>query len=350
MTSTASKMARQLSRHAEAICRHYLSKGRKQGRYWIVGNVQNAPGHSLFVRLTGPSHGPGAAGKWTDAATGDHGDLLDLIAAQLGLTSLGDTLDEARRFLNQPHPAPAWTTPGRTAPTRTGSIAAARRLWAGGQPIAGTLADRYLAGRHLSDLGPLPALRFHSHCYYRRDGRPKTARPEAWPALLAQITDIEGHITGLHRTWLDPATAGKAPLDNPRKAMGAWRGHGVHFGRVVDRVVAGEGLETVLSLRKALPHLPAVAALSAPHLAALILPAGLKRLYIAVDADKAGIAAAGHLAAQAERDGIETIRLWPHKPDFNDDLQAHGVARLRRHLRPQLAPDDIRQGLTSSSL
>ena len=32
----------------------------------------------MFVRLTGPA-GKGAAGKWTDAATGEHGDLLDLI-------------------------------------------------------------------------------------------------------------------------------------------------------------------------------------------------------------------------------------------------------------------------------
>ena len=40
----------------------------------------NTPGRSLYVRLHGPDRGPGAAGKWTDAATGEHGDLLDLIA------------------------------------------------------------------------------------------------------------------------------------------------------------------------------------------------------------------------------------------------------------------------------
>ena len=73
MNSIASDMARQLGREAEAVCRHYLSNGRKQGRYWIVGDVENTPGRSLYVRLTGPTHGPGAAGKWTDAATGEHG-------------------------------------------------------------------------------------------------------------------------------------------------------------------------------------------------------------------------------------------------------------------------------------
>ena len=33
------------------------------------------------MRLSGPEAGKGAAGKWTDAATGEHGDLLDIIRA-----------------------------------------------------------------------------------------------------------------------------------------------------------------------------------------------------------------------------------------------------------------------------
>ena len=70
-------LACQLAQHAEAVCRHYLPNGRRQGRYWLVGNIDNTPGRSLYVRLFGPDSGKGAAGKWTDAATGSHGDLLD---------------------------------------------------------------------------------------------------------------------------------------------------------------------------------------------------------------------------------------------------------------------------------
>ena len=66
MSSHASDLARRLGRHAEAVCRHYLSNGRRHGRYWLVGDVANTPGRSLFVRLTGPESGKGAAGKWTD--------------------------------------------------------------------------------------------------------------------------------------------------------------------------------------------------------------------------------------------------------------------------------------------
>jgi hypothetical protein len=66
MSGPAAELARRLARDAEAVCRYYLSNGRRQGRYWTVGDVQNTPGRSLYVRLHGPDSGPGAAGKWTE--------------------------------------------------------------------------------------------------------------------------------------------------------------------------------------------------------------------------------------------------------------------------------------------
>ncbi len=66
MSSYAADLARRLARNAEAVCRHYLSNGHREGRYWLVGDAANSRGRSLFVRLSGPDHGKGAAGKWTD--------------------------------------------------------------------------------------------------------------------------------------------------------------------------------------------------------------------------------------------------------------------------------------------
>ncbi len=79
MPDRASDLARHLARNAEAVCRQYLSNGRLEGAYWIVGDAANSPGRSLYVRLRGPESGRGATGKWTDAATGEHGDLLDIV-------------------------------------------------------------------------------------------------------------------------------------------------------------------------------------------------------------------------------------------------------------------------------
>ncbi|KAA2312730.1 DNA primase [Puniceibacterium sp. HSS470] len=337
MHSPAADIARRLAEEAEIVCRHYLSNGRKQGRYWIVGDVQNTPGRSLYVRLSGPTSGPGAAGKWTDSATGQHGDLLDLIALNMGITTLKDTLDEARRLLSLPQ-TDGYRVTGR--PASRGSPEAARRLWAMGQPMAGTLAESYLAKRGLTGLGHLDSLRFHPNCFYWREDQALTDPPETWPALLAKVTDLDGRLTGLHRTWLDPVSADKAPVSPPRKAMGNLLGHGVRIGKPVSVLAAGEGLETMLSLHLALPELPAVAALSANHLAALQLPADLRRLYIAVDADPAGLSAADQLAHRAIGAGIDAVHLSPCLGDFNDDLRAIGRDALRAHLRPQLAPKD----------
>ncbi len=332
MSGSAAELAHRLAREAEAVCRHYLSNGRRQGRYWLVGDVQNTPGRSLFVRLTGPDAGRGAAGKWTDAASGQHGDLLDLIRLNRGLDRLGDALGEARAFLGLPKPELART------PRRQDSSDSARRLVALSRPIAGTLAETYLRNRGITArLEVLPALRFHPACFYRaHDAAPR----EAWPALIAAVTDADGTIAGVHRTWLDRDGAGKAPITAPRRALGHLLGNAVRFGGAFDVLVAGEGIETMLSLRCVLPDMPMVAALSANHLAALILPPPLRRLYIARDNDAAGRRAAMCLRDRARAAGIEARILWPVTNDFNADLRRFGADALLERLRVHLTPAD----------
>ena len=62
----AADLARRLAQNAEAVCREYLSNGRREGVTWRVGDVDNTPGRSLMVRLTGPDSGKGAAGHWVE--------------------------------------------------------------------------------------------------------------------------------------------------------------------------------------------------------------------------------------------------------------------------------------------
>src|ERR1700759_663879 len=129
MQIQVSDLARRLAERAELVCRHYLSNGRRVGHYWIVGDVRNAPGRSTFVRLRGPGAGKGAAGKWTDAATGEHGDLLDVIRESCGLLEFGDVLTEARRYLSLP-PCKLELAKGPMRPMPVGSPESARRLFA----------------------------------------------------------------------------------------------------------------------------------------------------------------------------------------------------------------------------
>ena len=48
---STSDIAQRLGSRAEAVCRHYLSNGRREGRHWLVGDMRNTPGRSLYVRL-----------------------------------------------------------------------------------------------------------------------------------------------------------------------------------------------------------------------------------------------------------------------------------------------------------
>ncbi|SDR63399.1 Toprim domain-containing protein [Rhizobiales bacterium GAS113] len=337
MPRDASELSRRLARDAEAVCRHYLSNGRRQGRYWTVGDVRNAPGRSMFVRLSGPDAGPGAAGHWTDAASAEHGDLLDVIRENCGFIDSRDVAEEARRFLSLPRPEPRQApTPVRT-PVPVGSPEAARRLIAMSQPIRRTLVETYLCNRGIEAVHDGDALRYHPRCYYRPDdGSPAQRRP----AMIAAVTDLGGKITGAHRTWLAPDGFGKAPVDTPRRAMGHLLGHGVRFGVANDVMAAGEGIETMLSLRRVMPKLPAVAALSANHLSALALPPTLRRLYVARDDDADGQRAAERLCDRARAVGVEAHELVPMRDDFNADLRDRGAAGLSAHLRAQLVPGD----------
>jgi hypothetical protein len=342
-SSSIADLARHLAQHAEAVCRTYLSNGRRQGRYWLVGDVANAPGRSLYVRLFGPETGKGAAGKWTDAATGGHGDLLDLIRLNQRLADVHEAAAEARRFLSLPEPPAAPPSHAQAARTDEARRLATRRLWAMTRGIAGTHAAAYLAERGITDLtGTQASLRFHPSCFHRSDDGTR----RIFPAMIASVTDGAFTVQGLHRTWLDPGRPIKALIPDPRRAMGMLLGHGVRIGfdgpEPPEVIAAGEGIETMLSLRQALPRMPAIAALSAAHLGALILPGAVRRLYIATEADEAARHGLGRLAESARAGGIEVEPLRPGLGDFNDDLRLNGREALRLALLPQLVACDAR--------
>lgn len=343
MPGHAGELSRRLARDADAVCRHYLSNGRREGRYWMIGDVNNTPGRSMFVRLSGPPSGKGAAGRWTDGATGEYGDLLDVIGRVCDLDDFHDVETEARRFLSLPRPDPDMPPRPHGTPAPVDSPESARRLCAMSRPIGRTLVEAYLRGRGVTAFHETASLRFHPRCYYRPDRDRPT---EAWPAMIAAVTDLSGRITGAHRTWLDPdgfdpVRLGKAPIDTPRRAMGHLLSNAVRFGVAHDVAAAGEGIETMMSLRCVMPGMPMMAGLSAAHLAAILFPPTLRRIYVVRDDDPAGDGAMAQLFDRAQAARIEAVALSPHGDDFNTDLRRSGVDALRAAVRVQLIPADV---------
>lgn len=329
MRDRTEHIVRRLAERAEEVCRRYLSNGRKVGGYWIVGDRRNTKGRSLYLRLR--ANGSRVAGKWTDGAAGEHGDLLDIIATAIGADRHADALAEAERFLGVPALASTIDDP-------RGESAAAW-LFAAGKPIAGTPTATYLHSRGIDHTLAGDALRFHPNCYYWRDKRHRLALP----AMLAAVTDNDGRVTGLLRTYLSADGSQKAHVESPRRAMGALAGNGACFGNAAAVMAAGEGVETMLSLRMAMPDMPMIAALSAAHLSAFIAPQELRRLYVAVDRDDPGRHAAARLQERLNAQGVETLHLHPQRKDFNDDLIADGLRMLRAHIADQLSADDRRR-------
>jgi len=324
MESPARTLSSGLAEHVEAVCRHYLSNGRRCGNYWVVGDVNNHAGRSLYVRLKGPLSGAGARGRWTDAATSEHGDLLDLIRAREGLTSFRDTLDEARRFLRAPRERSSDRRDGHSSERDT--IALARKIWAASRPIACTSAEAYLRARKITaDLDGAP-LRYHPALLYRDT---PDSPPQRLPALVAAVTDNSGKITGIHRTFLDPARNDKANVPSARRSLGAILGNGVRFGVIDDFAIIAEGIETVLSLKSAFPKTPMVAALSAAHLAGWRPPSKLRRLVVAADNDEPGRKAAVRLSERVTECLVDMTTIVPLCADFNSELRRTSFQDMR---------------------
>lgn len=326
------ELSADLADRAESFCRQYFPEGRKQGTYWQVGDTSGAKGQSLAIRLQ--AQGGRKAGSWQDFATGEYGDLIDLLQERLGSVSLKETLREARSFLGEvPCPAVSRETRRAERPDAASSkrIARERKLFAAGKPVLGTLAATYLQGRGITRLGP--ALRYHPRVFLRQ-GEDDPNPPQRAPALLAKITDNRGQITGCARVYLDPSMGGLAAIESPKRILGQLHGHAIRFwsGKARTDLIVGEGLENTLSVGTALPDFDLASCLTATHLGLFIPPPGIKRIWIARDNDKAGRNASMILRNQLESLGIVCGDLVPVMGDFNDDLRAFGKDELRRSL------------------
>jgi Toprim domain-containing protein len=333
-----------LADRAESFCRQYFPEGCKQGNYWQVGDTSGAKGQSLAIRLQ--AEGGRKAGSWVDYATGQYGDLIDLLHERLGSITLKETLREARSFLGEaPCPAVSRDTQTRVQPDAASSkrIARARKLFAAGKPVLGTLAATYLQGRGITRLGP--ALRYHPRVFLRH-GTDDADPPQRAPALLAKITDNRGQITGCARVYLDASTGGLAVIERPKRILGQLHGHAIRFWSGTSRTdfIVGEGLENTLSVGTALPEFDLASCITATHLGLFIPPPGIKRIWIARDNDEAGHNASMKLRNQLESLGVTCGDLLPQLGDFNDDRRAFGKDALRQSLLEAMQAQGLETG------
>ena len=173
-------------------------------------------------------------------------------------------------------------------------------VWARCLPLtAGDLVTQYLSRRGISAMSPLPeALRSHRGLDYWHDGK----KLGVLPAMVAAIKAPDGRVVALHRTYL-MANARKADVPVVKKVMtgaaGTLAGACIRLNLPARGVLGiAEGIETALAASQAF-RMPTVAAYCASALAGFLWPAGVQRLVIFADADKAGREAADTLRVRA---------------------------------------------------
>lgn len=368
MTPVAfSEIVAALQARALQVAQVYAPGGHVDGgRYWALnpGRGDRRIG-SFHVGLQGSF-----SGRWRDEATGEQGDMLDLIQMALRLDRKG-ALEEARRFLGLAEETPAQRDLRRRQDARAAEQRAkdaaraegdakrkraqAHSLWLRchdrleATPVADYLHRR---GVGLERLGRSPgAIRYHPDLrYHHVDPGTGEVFEGSYPAMVTAIygphvDGVEAAFWGVHRTWLargPDGRWGKAPVPRSKKVFGSllrgyirlWSGQGPRGGHgpALSKVGPGaevyvtEGIEDGLSVVVLKPEAHVVVAVSLGNLREIVLPPNVAKVTLVRDNDP------GRLAREQADRAIErwlgegrSVAQWLNHhggKDLNDALLA----------------------------
>lgn len=336
-----SEISRMLADRAPALCSALFPDGHREGQEWRIGSLGGEPGQSLGVHLEGRR-----AGVWSDFASGERGDALDLVAQVLFRGDKGEAVKWARGWLGiddgtvperRRRHAPRDDTAEalRIVELRAKKRAAGLALWLHAEAdIRGTPVAAYLADARGIDIGRLErrphALRYHPECWNGEVGH-------GLPAMVAAVHDAEGFITA-HRTWLArdvDGSWGKAVLKAPRKVYGPYGGGSIRLARGAgarplgraekgSSVVITEGIETALTAAMACPDRRVIAAISVAGMATVSLPEAITEVILCAENDTGAQARQGlERAINAHLRAGRRVRIARAAvgSDFNDQLR-----------------------------
>lgn len=155
----------------------------------------------------------------------------------------------------------------------------ANQLWGRSLPIAGSIAEDYLASRRIplvllknftGDLRFIPSLEHWKS--QKWDGDRLIENGPKFPVMIAALRNVAGDITAVHCTFLRNDGSGKADLGKQAKLMrgvakgsAIWLSHGPagvpphEAAGEFSPLIVGEGIETTLSVALSVPEARAAA-------------------------------------------------------------------------------------------
>lgn len=290
-----------LQERIEPLCRELLPDGRRESNHWVARNPTRADREAGSFKVWLKGQGRGA---WIDYATGEKGDVIDLIVfvhgtdrsqalawakGWLGITRMDDSQRQAVRQRAQNEQAAAEK---RSADRERWKRKKAFEIFAGAQRIPrGSPAEAYFIARAcpLADVPNLstgslrfmPSMEWWKGAQFEdRNGRRVKARAGPhFPTVVSALRNGDGVLTGIHCTFLQPDGSGKAPVDPPKLMFGTAKGSVIRIadgpsGKPPDEargeastLVLTEGLENGLTAAIALPEARVWAAGSLSNLA-----------------------------------------------------------------------------------
>lgn len=278
-----------------AYCKKYLPGGRVDGHEWRCAGIGGGKGNRFTMALWGEHAGVGI--DWpSHPGPGSKYDIIDAIEASEGLLR-AEAIARAREDLGMPIEAfDRYAEPEKTpeerqhdAEKKARDVAAALLTWNECEDVIGTPAEAYLRGRGITRALPL-SFRYHPKLgyweYRAADGeanaKPKAVRLGYFPALVCKIQRADGSFCGIHRIYLaeqidlatGEVTVGKASVATPKKARGDLIGGYIlccDEEEFAGKVAVTEGIEDACAAWDVY-DMPAVAAVSAAGVAAIVLP------------------------------------------------------------------------------
>lgn len=211
-------------------------------------------------------------------------------------------------------PRPRRLRPANTAPDpdKLAKIECAKEIWAVAQPATASHVETYLHGRGITTPIP-PTIRFHPDLLHRATG-------VLFPTMVAGISGADQKLTGIQRTYLRLDGLVKAPVSDPKLALGRLPGDAVRLGPAAEEIGICEGIETGLSAMQI--YGGSVWCACGSVLDKIALPADVERVRIYADNGEPGQEAAAKAVDVYRHQGrdVTIISPPPEYGDFNDVL------------------------------
>jgi phage/plasmid primase-like uncharacterized protein len=237
----------------------------------------------------------------------------------------------------------------REAKEKQQKIERANGYWSKGQPIQGTLAERYLTEHRKIESGQEwpQDFRYLPHVQVTEEGK-KTS----YPCLMVAARSPTGEVTAVQLTFLDPLTANKADVTVKKKSHGLVTGSSVTIqeDKSSNLLFIAEGVETALSLKEAGLHGIIKASLGLSNIARIEPQDPNTHVIICGDHDAPDSSATKSLEKSAVALRERGFKVSVIKPDhlgedFNDVLKKHGPEGVREILK-QAVPQALSQPIT----